>query len=251
MAKEKLNKNYEHAEKYVKALNAANLGASVPKLAYVETIGKYIGKRGKVRVSALKSQKAVKEFNAALKQFNKSRPKISDIGKIQKTASKSGGKIPFKDIAKQAAENNVKLARQIRDETIDTLRNAVDVGSDFVNLLASDSNISTDDFYTIINSIKEKIESATDAERESMSADELYSKIANLEKYGDVEYIASIFEQMINSDKNSYEIADAAHALIDNGYDPTDYDLDKLAADIKDGKLPDNFKSDNYVKSEG
>ena len=222
--KEVLTKNYKNALKYIKAVNARTDSANVPKLSYVETVNKYLGKKGAPLKSKLKSQKAIKEFNAAVKEFNKNRPRSKDVTKLKG--------MNFAQIAKEAQKGQVKMLKQVRDDEINQLREEINVGSGFINMLASDDRITTDDFYNILDMLKNRIDEMPESAKESASADDIYNiieKLAGMKNTTGEEFNVNVFGQMLGVEDTSI-IEHALNVLIDKGYfeDAGFYDLQSL-----------------------
>jgi len=225
-----VTKTYRNAVKYIQAVNARPDSKNVPKISYVETIEKYIGKKGTPLKRALRSQKARAEFNAAVKLFNKKRPSTRDIGRLATESAKSGGKFAFRSIAKLAAEGDLKLKtyRALRDDVVDKLKEEMpyDIFGDLMNSLASDPHITTEDFYDVLDIVQKGAADLPESAIKDLELDDLHNFVYRLkENVGEID--EKLILDYLNAD-NPDNVTKAAEFIIANGDSMLDRDLESI-----------------------
>lgn len=240
----------KNARKYVQA----HLGGdNTPRPAYIETIAKYLNKNGTPSKRALRSRKAREEYNRAVKEFNKARQRgeLSALNKAMgkstthtkngakrgKMPSKQARKIDYAEIARQASQDDSKTARQVRDEIINKIKDEVNIGSDLIHRLASDTSITTDDFYRIIGELYDSITNGMPADvREDVTSDEAFNAIMKyheaIENGGNID--ADLLVELLNSADN-IEATDIALEFVNEyGLHGADFDLSALGEALQE-----------------
>lgn len=240
----------KNARKYVQA----HLGGdNTPRPAYIETIAKYLNKNGTPSKRALRSRKAREEYNRAVKEFNKARQRgeLSALNKAMgkstthaksgakrgKMTAKQARKIDYAEIARQAAQDDSKTARQVRDEIINKIKDEVNIGSDLIHRLASDQSITTDDFYRIIGELYDSITNGMPADvREDVTSDEAFNAIMKyheaIENGGNID--ADLLVELLNSADN-IEATDLALDFVNEyGLHGADFDLSALGEALQE-----------------
>ena len=244
-----VTKNYRNAVKYIQAVNARPDSKNVPKIGYVETIEKYIGKTGKPLKRALRSQKARAEFNAAVKLFNKKRPSTRDIGRLATESAKSGGKLSFRSVAKMAASGDIKLKtfRALRDDVVDKLKEEMpyDIFGNLMNSLASVPSITTEDFYDVLDIVQKGVADLPESALQDLQLDDLHNYIDDIKRNtGTVD--EELILQYINAD-NPDNVTKAAEYIIAQGEDLSGRELESIGEHLSE--LEENG-IDIYILSE-
>lgn len=165
----------KNALNFLRSYRAAT-AAGAPQVDYLEAINKYVDKDGHIKTDELFDPESAKEFNRALKKFNQQRPRKKDLEDITEKVKQPDG-VNFSDLAKNALGENNRLwagiARDARNKLVDELG----IGSDFINQLASDASISTDDFYNILGMLARTIETMPDEVRGDAVQDDYYKVV--------------------------------------------------------------------------
>lgn len=231
-----VTKNYRNAVKYIQAVNSRPDSKNVPKIGYVETIEKYIGKHGTPLKRALRSQKARAEFNAAVKLFNKKRPSTRDIVRLATESVKSGGKLSFRSVAKMAASGDLKLQtyRALRDDVVDKLKEEMpyDIFGNLMNSLASDPRITTEDFYDVLDIVQKGAADLPESALQDLQLDDLHNFVNDIKQStGGID--EDLILQYLNAD-NPDAVTKATEYILAQGEDLAGRELESIGETLSE-----------------
>ena len=207
-----LNRNYKSFAKAYKIYQDMLKKDEILPIKEIDDLGKYFGKKGTPLKKKTASEKAKKEFNEALKKYNKrfgtgargrlKREAKNQVDRIAKTVSKEKAFSEFEIKARQEVQKRREAVKAFASGTITNLRDKLNIGSDVVHYLATEKGFTEKMIENYLKNMEREFAMLTPTAREIADADVMNQALKDLSDYYGYGETAHVLEAYLRGSEN-------------------------------------------------
>lgn len=203
----KLSKNYKSFQKAYKIYQAMLEKDEILQIKEIEDLGKFFGKKGNPLKKKTKSEKAKKEFNEALKRYNKrfgtgakdrlkkeAKKQEDRLEKAIRTSEAKRGNTTFETIAKRELQKRKEEAKSFASGVISNLRDKLNIKSDVVHYLATEQGFTEKMIENYLENMEREYDMLTPTAKALADMDSINKSLKALSDYYGQSGVAGILD---------------------------------------------------------
>lgn len=207
-----LNKNYKSFARAYKIYQEMLKKDEILPIKEIDDLGKYFGKKGAPLKKKTTSEKAKREFNEALKAYNKrfgtggkgrlKREAKAQVERIAKTVSKTKPFSEFEIKARQEVQKRREMVKSFASASVTNLRDKLNIGSDVIHYLATEKGFTEKMIENYISNMEREFATLTPQARAIADTDTMNQALKDLSDYYGRGEIGSVLEAYLRGVDN-------------------------------------------------
>lgn len=207
-----LNKNYKSFARAYKIYQDMLKKDEILPIKEIDDLGKYFGKKGAPLKKKTTSEKSKREFNEALRAYNRrfgtgagarlKREAKSQVERIAKTVNKKKPYSEFEIKARQEVQKRREMVKAFASANVANLRDKLNIGSDVILYLATEKGFTEKMIENYISNMEREFAMLTPQAREIADADTMNQALKDLSDYYGRGEIGSVLEAYLRGVDN-------------------------------------------------